>query len=417
MKLVAGARSDVGLVRQGKPNEDSYLMEEPIFAVADGMGGHIAGDVASSTAVEVIAGSAGAADAGDPSSLAALVRRANSAIWEKAQADPSLRGMGTTCTLMMIEDSTAHVAHVGDSRAYLLRGSELSQLTEDHTLVGRMVREGRLTPDEAEHHPQRNIITRVLGVDSDVQVDIYSFDLVAGDRLLLCSDGLSSMLDAETIRQALAQEGDAQRAADKLVELANNAGGEDNITVVVLDLLDSETSSAHPPADSAKAVHTGPMPAAGEASAHRADTPVEPAPSASSDTVLPTTTDTRPPQPRPRFWLRRLAATVVVLGILVVAGVLVIRWQLGNSYFVGVDDDGLITIFRGRPEDVAGISLRSEEEQTQLAIEELPEFMRDEVEQGISADSLTEARERVETLEAQAESFRQEGRGDRNGNQ
>jgi PPM family protein phosphatase len=408
VKVVAAARSDVGRVRRGKPNEDAYLMNDPIFVIADGMGGHIAGDVASSTAVEVISNETGD---WDPDGLETVVRKANSAIYQKAQSDPSLRGMGTTCTLIMVQDSTAHLAHVGDSRAYLLRSGELSQLTEDHTLVWRMVKEGRISPDEADHHPQRNIILRALGIDPDVQVDVDSFDLVPGDRLLLCSDGLSSMIDADHIRQALAGSKDPQRAADALVELANDAGGEDNITVVVVDVMDSD-GPAPPRTEESR---TGPMPAAVEASS-RTDTPVE---GGSTGLATPATAPERTPREGKvgqRFWLRRVVAAAIVVGVMAIAVFLVVRWQLEKSYFVGVNDSGLVTIFKGRPEDIAGISLRSEAEQTQLAVEELPEFMRDDVAQGIEADSLGDARDRVQTLEAQADSFNREG-GRRNGNQ
>jgi serine/threonine protein phosphatase PrpC len=375
----------------------SFLMYEPLFAIADGLGGHIAGDVASSTAVEVIAGQANNADPNDPNSLVAIVRGANAAIWEKAQDDPALRGMGTTCTLLMIDDSSAHLAHVGDSRAYLYRSGELSQLTEDHTLVWRMVREGRLSAEEAEHHPQRNIITRALGMDSNIDVDILSFDLVPGDRLLLCSDGLTSMVDAERIRQTLDEERDAQRAADTLVELANKAGGEDNVTVVVLDVVDSAGAPPPPPREA----DTGAMQAVSE-------NPSAPARPPEGDSRMHLAT-AAPKGGRPRYWLRRLVIAVALLGVLGVAGVLLIRWQLGNSYFVGVGEDGVVTIYRGRPEEVAWISLRSEAERTDLTLTELPEFMRDDLEEGIKTDSLEEAQQRVQTLEEQAESFRQEG--------
>src|SRR5688500_16966983 len=167
MKLVVAAKTEVGRVRQG--NEDSYLVKEPLFAVAEGMGGHIAGDVASATAVDLIAERAEESMPRNTAELASIVRGANTAIWEKAQNDPALRGMGTTCTLALLDDREIHIAHVGDSRAYLYRGQELSQVTEDHTLVSRMVREGRLKPEEAERHPQRSIITRALGVDADVE--------------------------------------------------------------------------------------------------------------------------------------------------------------------------------------------------------------------------------------------------------
>jgi PPM family protein phosphatase len=410
VRVVVGARSDVGRIRE--VNEDSYLMEDPIFVIADGMGGHIAGDVASSTAVDVIADVTKNADARDPNSLGSIVRRANEAIWKKAQADPSLRGMGTTCTLLMVQDSTAHLAHVGDSRAYLLRDRELSQLTEDHTLVGRMVQDGRLTPEEAQRHPHRNVITRALGIDSDVQVDVLTFDLIPGDRLLLCSDGLSSMVDAEAIRQTLAHEGDPQRAADALVDLANSAGGEDNITAVVVDLVNSR-AQPHSRSDDAE---TGSTPAVTEEPAARTDTPAEPNAPARTDAVMHTTTASPPPD-LPRYWLRRFVVGILILGFLGVAGFFLIRWQLANSYFVGVGANGLVTIYQGRPEDFAGISLRSEKEQTKLALTDLPEFMRDDVEQGIKTDSLADARSRVETLEAQAESFRREGTRRPNDNQ
>ena len=164
-----GATSDVGLVREA--NEDSYLVERPLYAVADGMGGHLAGDVASSIAVRVISERASSASPSDPESLAQIVTAANSAIYEKARGDSGLRGMGTTCTLALVDGGRALIAHVGDSRAYLLSDGTLEQLTEDHTLVSRMVREGRIQPDEAQHHPQRSIITRALGVDAAVEVE------------------------------------------------------------------------------------------------------------------------------------------------------------------------------------------------------------------------------------------------------
>ena len=233
MNVAYGAKSDVGRVREA--NEDSYLIADPLFVVADGMGGHIAGDVASSTAVKVIQDESGDASSENPGTLSKIISDANAAIWDKAQSDPALRGMGTTCTLVLVDESRVHIAHVGDSRAYRLREGHLEQLTEDHTLVGRMVQEGRLSPEEAQHHPQRSIITRALGVDEDVQVDLETVELSEGDRLLICSDGLSSMVDDRPIESVLASESDPQRAADRLIEVANEAGGDDNITVVVID--------------------------------------------------------------------------------------------------------------------------------------------------------------------------------------
>lgn len=396
MRIQIGVRSDVGLARE--VNEDAYLIDDPLFVVADGMGGHVAGDVASSTAVAVISDEFAAADVGDPDSLIDVLRRANSAIWQKSQSDPSLRGMGTTCTLLTIHDSQAHLAHVGDSRAYLLRDGELSQLTEDHTLVGRMVREGRLSQEEAEHHPQRNIIMRVLGVDSDVEVDILSLDLIPNDQLLLCSDGLTSMIDVGLIRQTLESEPDAQAAADRLVQLANKAGGEDNITALVIHVRDSDSPS--PP---------------GEKEASASVPRRSPAPETSPSTGAEATGTTAvkdAPRHAARTSPRRTRGAVigiVVLAALGVAGFFLVQSLLDNSYFVGVNDAGEVTIYRGRPEEIAGFSLRREEHGTNLALADLPEFMRDDVQEGIKAESLEDAEQRVANLKDRARSFGDEG--------
>src|SRR5688572_16495215 len=221
MKPSVGAKSDVGRVRDG--NEDSYLVQEPFFAVADGMGGHLAGDVASRMAVQTITEHTQEGAGIGPEGLERAVKSANAAIHGKASSDPALHGMGTTCTLLLVAETDAHIAHVGDSRAYLLHDGELSQVTEDHTLVGRMVKEGRLKPEEAERHPQRSIITRALGVDSDVEVDELSMGIEEGDRYLLCSDGLTSMIDVSALREVLSTESDANAAAQRLVDLANEA--------------------------------------------------------------------------------------------------------------------------------------------------------------------------------------------------
>jgi serine/threonine protein phosphatase PrpC len=378
VKVTVGVRSDVGRVREG--NEDSYLATDPLFVVADGMGGHIAGDVASSTAVEVISNERDSVDVDDADTLTAIVRHANSAIWEKAQEDPSLQGMGTTCTLLMIEQDRARLAHVGDSRAYLLRDEELSQLTEDHTLVGRMVREGRLSAEEAERHPQRSVITRALGVDSDIDVDIVSLQLEAKDRLLLCSDGLTSMVGHDVIRSTLAEEADPQRAADRLVDIANRAGGEDNVTVVVVDVDGGPGGDAPAEARSDEAVESSPP----------------------------------PPPPEPEIvkarsrgrWKRRLVGGVLVLALVAAGGYLLARSLLNNSFFVGVNEEGMVTIFRGIPDEVAGLDLRQEEQTTELLLTDLPPFLRDDVEEGrIKTDTLEDAEQRVSTLEANAESF------------
>ena len=378
MNVVVGAKSDVGQVRQA--NEDSYLVDEPLFVVADGMGGHIAGDVASSTAVSVIAGQASTASAENLQTLVDLVRAANKAIWEKAGQDPSLKGMGTTCTLMLVDNEKAYFAHVGDSRAYLLRGGELTQVTEDHTLVGRMVKEGRLSEEEAESHPQRSIITRALGVDSDVEVDVMSLDLRPGDRILLCSDGLSSMISDEAIVGPLREETDPQRVADRLVELANEAGGEDNVTVVIIDVTEDKPAAA---------------------------TAVRRSPTVSAESPSPRHVEEAAPaeERRHRTWPRKLAITLVLVALLVAGAFFLGRWYLNNQWFVGLNEDDVVTAFQGIDGSVLGIELSSAAvvSDPPIAIEDLPQAQRESVRDGLPADSEEDALAEIDKLREQAE--------------
>jgi protein phosphatase len=380
VKLSVGSRTDVGRVRQG--NEDSYLVAEPLFVIADGMGGHLAGDVASATAVEVITAEASDLSVADPSTLEKVVRDANEAIWAKAQGDPTLNGMGTTCTLLLIDGDRGRIAHVGDSRAYLLRDGELSQLTEDHTLVQKMVNEGRLEPDEAEVHPQRSIVTRGLGIYQELQVDMLPLTLRPGDRLMLCSDGLNSMIRPDAMREALAGAPDAQSAADKLVDLANAAGGEDNVTVIVIDVLDDDDASPAPPHEQTRA---------------RMDTDDEPSHpvSASSDVG---------PSPS-RSWVRRVVVAVVVLVLLVAGGFGATRYTLDHSWFVGADDQGIVTIYRGIPENVLGMDLKDSYKASGLSVDDLPASLAQNVQEGIKRDSIEEARATVADLQQRADEF------------
>ena len=233
MKLVPGGATDQGQVRDN--NEDGYVVDRrlQLFAIADGMGGHRAGEVASATALEALRASvASGAGLGD------AIGAANAAVFAKADDDESLTGMGTTLTAVVPDRDGVLLGHVGDSRAYLLRDAELRQVTTDHSLVQEFVREGRLTQEQAAVHPQRSIVTRAIGVEPDVEVDVYPVRLHPGDRLLLCSDGLSDMLRTEDIAQVLRRESDPTRAANLLVDAANAAGGEDNITTIVVDVED-----------------------------------------------------------------------------------------------------------------------------------------------------------------------------------
>ena len=395
MTIRVGARTDVGRVREG--NEDSYLARAPLFVVADGMGGHIAGDVASSTAVEVITEQSMAADGVGPDSLPGLVRNANAAIYQKSQNDPGLQGMGTTCTLLLVQEGTGYLAHVGDSRAYLFRGGELTQLTKDHTLVGRMVREGQLTEEEAERHPQRSIITRALGIDETVDVDISTVELVSRDRVLLCSDGLTGMIDTSAIADVLDAEPDPQRAADVLVDLANDAGGEDNITVVIVDVTDGDGASRSGRADGA-ATEASEAGAAGIAGPEPRQ-PTPPQPPESREIHRDEDADAGPGRERRRRWGLRVVAVVIVLAALISGAAWAVRYSLSNSWFVSVNDGGFVTIYQGRPEEIAGFSLSEVQEETEIRATDLPEFLHDDLQEGIKVDSLDEARSVVANYE------------------
>lgn len=223
------ALSNIGLERDR--NEDSFLARPPLFVVADGMGGAAAGDVASSTLVEVFA--CAAAEGELPAELEATVKQANERIHALAQADPSRRGMGCTTTASYVADGGLTTAHVGDSRLYRLRDGDLEQLTDDHSLVGGLVRLGQLTPAEAESHPQRSVILRAVGVEAAVEVDVLRHELEPGDLFLLCSDGLNGMVRDEVIEETLRVPASLSKAAEMLVDLANAAGGRDNITVLL----------------------------------------------------------------------------------------------------------------------------------------------------------------------------------------
>jgi protein phosphatase len=223
------ALSDVGREREG--NEDSFLELPPLFVVADGMGGAEAGEVASRTVVEVFAEAAAAGEL--PDALEATVQKANSQIHAMATEDPTLKGMGCTTTASVAAGGRLTVAHVGDSRLYRLRGGSFEQLTDDHSLVGGLVRLGQLTPEEAENHPQRSVILRAVGVEATVEVDILKHELEPDDVYLACSDGLTGMVRDEVISATLGTFSSLSDAAEMLIELANVAGGRDNITVVL----------------------------------------------------------------------------------------------------------------------------------------------------------------------------------------
>jgi PPM family protein phosphatase len=238
----AAGLTDTG--RRRRQNEDSFVCDPPLFAIADGMGGAQAGELASRLAAAAI--EKGAAAARGEDGVVAVVRAANALIFERAVSDPEVAGMGTTATVALVDESaeTLTVAHVGDSRAYRYRQGVLEQLTTDHSLVGELVRSGRLTEAEAAVHPHRSVITRALGTDAEVEVDTLTLALAIGDVVLLCSDGLSAMVrDDEIVRVLESSGGDPHQAAEALVRAANAAGGDDNVTVVVFELVEGDPAA------------------------------------------------------------------------------------------------------------------------------------------------------------------------------
>lgn len=313
-KLVAAGVTDVGRVRDG--NEDDYIDQADrlgLVAVADGMGGHRAGEVASATALEALR-----AAVANGQSLRDAIEGANDAVLEKSASDRELHGMGTTLTAGMLgSDGHLVVGHVGDSRAYLVRDGELTQITHDHSLVEEMVRGGELTPEQAEVHPQRSIITRALGIDPQIEVDEYPIHLQPGDRILLCSDGLTTMVRPDEIASILNRERDPKRAAQLLVDAANEAGGEDNVTAVIIEVVEITEDDAAP----AVAV---------------------------PDDDTSDMSDAPPVKPRRRPGRTILRVLVWVLPILAVLAVafLAVGWYARNTYFVGIDRSR-VTVFQG----------------------------------------------------------------------
>ncbi|HWH55173.1 MAG TPA: Stp1/IreP family PP2C-type Ser/Thr phosphatase [Gaiellaceae bacterium] len=237
---MSGIRRYAGETDTGKKrrrNEDAYVVEPPLFAIADGMGGAQAGELASGLAAAAVREDD--ADAGGERHVAELIQEANRRVYQRSAEDAAVSGMGTTMTVALVEDGTVAFGHVGDSRAYLIRSGKLEQLTEDHSLVAELVRSGQLSPEEAETHPQRSVITRALGSDPDVDVDTFSIRAESDDLFMICSDGLTSMVEDDVILETVeTNRNDLKRAAKALIGAANKRGGEDNITIIFFEIGD-----------------------------------------------------------------------------------------------------------------------------------------------------------------------------------
>jgi serine/threonine protein phosphatase PrpC len=375
-------RTDVG--RQRNANEDDFVLAPPFFAVADGMGGAKAGEVASAMATE---GFEGERDSGEPAEvqLARILRDANRRIYDLAVADESHRGMGTTLTAAKVTGAEISLGHVGDSRAYRMRDGELEQLTKDHSLVAELERSGQITAEAAEHHPQRSIITRALGPEPEVEVDTYTLAGRDGDLFLLCSDGLTSMISDEEIGSILRSAESLDAAADTLVRAANQSGGKDNITVVVFRV----GSSGEDGVVGEDETIAGQVSAAEVQAAAALDEPTEPHPGPRSALAraAPDATVVAPPERagagkaprRRRFRLRTAVKTLLVLAVL--AGVVTGLYALSRQvYFIGTNDGGLVTLYRGVPYELPfGLDLYEEEYPSGVPARAIPDRRRERV--------------------------------------
>ena len=355
------AVTDTG--RQRRANEDSLLARSPLFVVADGMGGAQAGEVASRLAIESF--QPGIEDASRPEvALATLAQEANSRIHRRSHANAAQAGMGTTLTAVYVGEDDVAIAHVGDSRAYCLRDGELLRLTDDHSLVDELLRQGRLTPEEAVEHPQRSVITRALGPELTVEVDTRSFHARGGDVYLLCSDGLTTMLSEEEIAELLRGHPRLRDAGEVLVAAANEAGGRDNITVVLLRLEDVQPGTGS--LFEEQATLTGLAPVSPTVSRRQPRLPLEQGPRAS---------DARSSARRRRRLTRSFAAFALLLGLLGGGAYLALQ----SVYFIGTNGQGLVTLFQGVPYTLPG----------NLAL------YREDYVSGVSASTLSSGRRRT----------------------
>ena len=394
------ARSHVGLLREG--NEDSVYAGPRLLAVADGMGGHAAGEVASAVAIAALAPLD--EDAPGTDLLDALRRSAmaaNEHLRDMVAGDPALDGMGTTLTALLSAGSRLGLLHIGDSRAYLLRDGELGQITHDHTLVQALVDEGRLSEQEANTHPQRSLVTRALDGRDGIELDLSVREVRVGDRYLLCSDGLTGPVGSrDTLLEAL-QLPEPQEAVDRLVALALRGGGPDNVTVIVADVVDEDHVAQDRPivAGAAAEAPQSPPPgisdsAAGRAHAAGREAAIAAAP---ADGEEPT-----PPAPPARR--RRGRAALVALGIvgLLVAGAGAGWAYVRTQFYVG-EQNGYVAVFRGVRGSVAGISLASLDHTTTLEVRRLSDLVSGQVEGGIIAEDRLGADQIVARLERQAD--------------
>ncbi len=403
LSLRYGARSDVGLLRD--LNEDAMYAGPRLLAIADGMGGHAAGEVASRVAIESVA----PLDDDQPgadlvTSLREAVETASRFLQDMADADSALDGMGTTLTALLFADRRLGLVHIGDSRGYLLRDGTLSQITHDHTLVQHLVDEGRITPEEASTHPQRSWITRSLTGRGELELDLSIREVREGDRYLLCSDGLSGPVSEDTIAETLRTAPDPQAACDQLIALALRAGGPDNITAIVADVLRVDVrgtaAAAVAPIDGGAA--------AGAVTTRDDDSSDTPATRAAKlsrrgrRTARHSAAADEPAPQRSRGG-RRIAIALGVVAVVVIAVVVGAFFYIRTQYYVGVakGNPATVGIYRGVSGHVI-FSLSSLDRRTNLPLEALPPYQQEQVKDGIDASSRSDAERIISGLRTDA---------------
>jgi PPM family protein phosphatase len=399
-------RSDVGLLREG--NEDSAYAGPHLLAIADGMGGHAAGEVASSVAISALTGLDDDVPADQMlDALAGAVASANNTLHEMSIEDPSVEGMGTTLTALMWSGSTVAICHIGDSRAYLLRDGDFHQITRDHTLVQSLVDDGRLSPAQAATHPQRSLVMRALQSGTEAEPDLSIIQAEAGDRYLLCSDGLSDVVSEDTLRETLVRYTDRDQAVTQLIELAIRGGGPDNITCIVADAVESETEPAtgqgsvvvgaasngdgrtrlrtDSPASRAHLLSRAGTPAADATGVSRAAEP--------GDEEDGGRAEHRAPR---RRW--PIVTTILVILVIVIIGGVYAAWRYTQSqYYVGTDGSQVI-IYRGVNQKVLGMSLSSVYQKTGIPLAHVPASDLPQVRSTITASNLADAQKTVNNI-------------------
>jgi serine/threonine protein phosphatase PrpC len=398
------ARSDVGLVRSN--NQDSGYAGPSLLVVADGMGGHAGGDVASSLAIGEMAPLDGESHGADAvlGHLSDAIHSAHRELMERVVDEPALSGMGTTVTALLRTGGRLALAHIGDSRAYVLRDGQMTQITRDHTFVQRLVDDGRITLEEAEQHPQRSVLMRVLSdVIEDVEPDLSMREAKLGDRYLLCSDGLSSVVSFETIQDTMAAGRDPGPTCEQLVQLALRSGAPDNVTCIVADIVDAigTPTDTVPVVVGAASLQQQTRPLSGGSAAERAAELT--APGAANSAHSPDRS--APSRPAGRRVLRFSLATLVIVGLLGGGGYGAYRWSQ-SQFFVGTSS-GSVAIFHGLPQDLGPVTLSSVASvAADVPVADLPPYTRNQVEQGIVTDDEVAAQGVVDRLRVQAASCR-----------